>query len=785
MLANTFRLALRHLARHKTFSLINIGGLAISLASCIFIFYFVYDEFTYDRFHENSARIYRLTQVFKTPEDTQNLLWTHQKIGPHMKRVYPQVEEFVRFEDAEAIFGKVNKEKIVKVDPSVFNVFTYPLIEGNPNTALKDLHSIVISEALSKKYFHGVAMGQVVEIDNEPYSVTGIMRDVPSNSDKWINAMAHGEFGGEEDADLAFGYQTYILLKDKDDASFIREKLATASDALSGTLKRKMGGQLQFGFDMQSLTDLHFFTGTGMDNPKGNEANTKILAIVAIVLLLVALFNFINLTTVISLERAKEVGVRKVAGAQRGELVRQFLGESGVAVAIAAALALFIAFSMRSIFTSVSGKEISFNNENDLWVIGASMLLLMLAAIVSSFYPASILSSYKPVKALRNQKEVYSGGNIIRKILVSVQFGLSTALLIFLATVLVQTDFMRSTDTGFNKEKILVLDMPGDSASRAHTNYYVEEFRKINSVSDVAIGGFGSTPGTTDVQASPVTIMVDGEKREPVVANFSADTHYTSMLELNAIEGKSLHDLDEREVGGKAVINESFAKSSGWKNPIGNSIHTYAGDYEIVGIISDFHFKSLHNKIEPMIIAGQSREKADASHLFIKTSSNNIDELRTTWQRILPGQPFEHHFLNDYFDQQYKAETTLQTIFIYFTLLTIVIAGSGLFGLTIHHVEKKTKEISIRKVLGASVMSIIRLLSKEFMLLTVGGVIVGSIAGSTLASEWLAGFAYHIEPGIKTFAAPVLIMMLLAGIILAYKTYQGSNRNPVQGLKHE
>jgi putative ABC transport system permease protein len=783
MLTNTFRLALRHLARHKTFSVINIGGLAISLASCIFIFYFVYDEFTYDRFHENSSRIYRITQVFKTPEATQNLLWTHQKIGPHLKRVYPQVQEFVRFEDVEAVFAKTNKENkgIVKVDPSVFNVFTYPLIEGNPNTALKEPHSIVISESLSKKYFHGMAVGQFVEIDKEPYTITGVMRDVPSNSDKWINALAHGEFGGEEDADLDFAYQTYILLKEEGDAGFIRSKLSE----VAGALQRKKGGELEFSNDMQLLTDLHFYTGTGMDNPKGNEANTKILAIVAIVLLLVALFNFINLTTVISLERAKEVGVRKVAGAQRGELVRQFLGESGVAVMIAAALAFVITLLMNSMFNAVSGKQISFNSENDLWVIGASMVLLMLAAILSSLYPASILSSYKPVKALRNQKDVYGGGNILRRTLTSVQFGLSTALLIFLTTVLIQTDFMRSTDTGFNKEKILVLDMPGDSTSRAHTHYYVEEFKKVNSVSDVAIGGFGSTPGTTDVQASPVTIMVDGEKREPVVANFSADSHYTSMLGLDAIEGKSLHDLDESEIATKAIVNESFAKFSGWKNPVGNSIHTYAGDYEIVGIIPDFHFKSLHSKIEPLIIAGQNKQKPDATHLFVKTTSNSIDEVRTTWQRILPGQPFEHHFLNDYFDQQYKTETTLQTIFIYFTLLTIVIAGSGLFGLTIHHVEKKTKEISIRKVLGAGAMSLIQLLSKEFMLLTIGGVIVGSVVGSMLASEWLTGFAYHIEPGINTLVLPVAIMMMLAIIILVYKTYQGSNRDPVKGLRQE
>jgi putative ABC transport system permease protein len=775
---NVIRLALRHLARHKTFSLINIGGLAISLASCVFIFYFVYDEFTYDRFHEKSARIYRLTALFQSPEDTQNLLWTNQKTGPHLKRVYPQVEEFVRLEDVEAIFGKTNKERkgIVKADPSIFNVFTLPLIEGNPNTALKNPYSIVISESLSKKYFHGVAIGQYVEIHKESYVVTGVMKDMPANTDKWLDAVAYdGKFGGEEDQGLAFTYQTYILLRQREDAAFIESKLPEVLDVLD----LRSGDHRKFGVDMQPLQGLHFWTGTGMDSPKGNETNVKILAVVAIVLLLVALFNYINLTTVISLERAKEVGVRKVAGAQKGELVRQFLGESIVAVSIAAILALFITILMRSLFTTVSGKQMT-----DVAIIGVCILLLVIVAIVSSIYPASILSSYRPVKALRSQKEINSGGGLLRKILTTTQFGLSTALLIFLTTILYQTEFMKSSNLGFNKEKIIVLDIPGDSLAKAHPPF-AEEFMKLKSVDDVGVGGFASTPGTSEVTPAPMTIIADGQEREVIISTTTADRHYTSILGLNAIEGQSFHDLDDSQVDGKAIINQSFAKFSGWKDPIGQKIKNYAGEFEIIGIIPDFHFKSLHSKIEPMVIAGHSRKTVEVSHLYLKLISNDIDELRTTWHRILPDHPFGYKFLNDYFDQQYQAETTLQTIFIYFTILTIAIAGSGLLGLTIHHVDKKTKEISIRKLLGAPVGSLIQLLSKEFFYLTIGGVVIGCVAGTMLAGEWLSGFAYHIDPGVRILLLPVIVIMGFAATILVYKTYHGSNANPVKGLKHE
>lgn len=776
-------LALRHLARHKTFSLINIGGLAVSLASCVFILYFVYDEFTYDRFHTNAGRIHRITQVFKTKEDTQNLLWTNQKLGPYLKRVYPQVEEFVRIEDVDAVFKNTEKETegIVKTDASIFEVFTYPLLEGNPNTALKELHSIVISQSLSKKHFHGAAMGQSVEIEGELYEVTGVMRDVPSNSDKWVSALARGEFGGEEDKEEAYAYQTYILLREGEDPEFIRSQLLNSSQIMT----RGSGEDLEYSFDMQELTDLHFYTAVGMDNPKGNEANTRILAIVACVLLIVALFNFINLTTVISLERAKEVGVRKVAGAQRGQLIRQFIGESSVAVLISVVLAIVLVATMSSIFASVSGKHISFNNDRDLMVIGGISLLLVLTAVVSSVYPAWILSSYRPVKALKNEVASIGSGGLLRKILTTLQFGMSTALLIFLATVLYQTNFMRSTDPGFKKEKIIVLNVPYSkkTAKDDHVNYIREEFLKISSVSGVGVGGFASTPGTPDVIASPIRITVNGQIKEPIVANTTADKQYTSILGLNAIEGSSFHDLEGDDMEGKAIVNQAFAKLAGWKNPIGENIHNYAGDAEIVGVIPDFHFKSLHSKMEPLVILGTRKNNAsDVRQLFLETTSPDIDAIRTTWQRVFPDDPFEYNFLNEYFDKQYHAEMTLQTIFVYFTLVTILIAGSGLFGLTIHHVEKKTREISIRKVLGADVLSLVKLLSKQFIYLTTAGIVVGTISGYVIASKWLTDFAYHIEPAV---VVPVLLIVTITMVIVVYRTYRGAMQNPVRGIKSE
>ena len=773
---------LRQLKRHRSYSIINVGGLALSLAACLFIFYFVYDEYTYDRFHEKSDRIYRVTQLFKTKEDTQNLLWTHQKIGPYLKRNYPQVEEFVRIEDVEATFPGRNKEShsIVKADPSIFHVFNYPLIEGNPDKALLLPNSIVIAEELAIKYFNGNALGRSVEIGGEVYEVTGVMKDVPANTDKWISGIASGNFGGEEDEMMNFTYQTYFLLREGENPEYIRQQLPT----ISGTMHRSTGDPIEFGFDMQPLQGLHFFTGTGMDNPKGNEANTRIVAIVAVVLLFVALFNFINLTTVTSLGRSKEVGVRKVAGARNAELVRQFLGESAVSVIIAAVLSLIIVTGMSSLFTAVTGKVISLSNAQNVIVLLLILLLLVITSLISSVYPAWILSSFRPVKALKNEKSHLSSGMIVRKILTSGQFALSTALLVFLATVLFQTDFMRSSDPGFNRDKVLVVDMPDDSVTRAHSAYYIEELRKLPSIAEVGFGGFGSTPGTTNVVASPMTITVDGMTRESIVPNITADRHYTSILGLNAIEGSSLHTL-EGTTEGKAVINESFARLAGWKNPIGEKLKSYAGEATVVGIIPDFHFKSLHNQIEPLVITGSYSRNPDVRHLFLKITSNDIDDIRATWQRILPDHPFEYSFLTDSFDRQYQSEKTLELVFTCLTILTIVISGSGLLGLTIHHVDKKTKEISIRKVLGAGVPSLIKLLSRQFMYLTMIGVLPGCAIGWFIARRWLSGFAYHIDAGLQVTLLPVAVIALLSLLILTLKTYQGTTRNPTIGLTHE
>lgn len=779
----TILLAVRHLSRRPVYSVINIGGLALSLAGCLFIFYFVYDEFTYDRFHTKADRIYRITQLFITKENTQNLLWTSQKIGPYLERNYPQVEKSVRMEDVTASFqGRGTEEHgIVKADPAILDVFSFPLLEGNPQEALAHGRSIILSETLSTKYFRGHAMGQEVDIDGEAYTVTGIMRDVPTNSDKFITGIASGDFGGEGDSTLYFTYQTYILLYEGENPEYIRGELGKLSDVLH----RKNDSEVKFGYDMQALTELHFFTGTGMDNPKGSKTNTLILGGVAIVLLLVSLFNFINLTTIVSFGRVREIGIRKTSGAQISELVRQFMIESMTLVVLASAIAFVIFGAFHSLFEIVSGKVISLNNTPQLAVLAVMALLLAATTLIASIYPAWAVSKLKPVHALKNEQLDTTQGPRIRKTLTIVQFAVSSGLLVFLFAVLAQTEFMRNADPGFTKEKVIVIKLPNDPSIQERGALFVDEFQSLAGVAEVGLGGFASVPGTTDVTASPIGITVDGEPRDPIVTNITADKHYTSILSLNAISGVTFHQIDAPSVVGKALINEAFAYSSGWTNPLGETIRTYAGNATVVGIIPDFHFKSLHNTIEPMVIMGLDESKPDVHYLFLKMTTNNLDPLRSKWQQLMPNHPFEYSFLNDYFDRQYESEKTMELVFLCFTVLTITIAGSGLFALAWHHVSKKVKEISIRKVMGASQRSLVVLLSRQFFGLVLIGILLGSIGGSWLAREWLAGFAYRTDETLKIIVLPIILSITTAALVLVAKTYAGARRNPVEGLRQE
>jgi putative ABC transport system permease protein len=776
--------AWRNLTKHKLFSLINIGGLGVSLASCIFIFYFIFDEVTYDYHHKNGERIYRLTQTFITLENTQNIRWTHQKIGPFLKRIYPQVEDFVRMEDVRAQMGrdKILEKGVVKADRSILEIFSFPLVMGDVQTALLKPGSIVLSEALADKYFHGDAMGRSLLINGEWLEVTAIMEDVPSNTDKWISAIISEDFPGEEAEQQYYVYDTYILLKSSQDSEFIKSKLNDAS----AVFQHGSAQELKTSFDMQPLRGLHFYHGVEMDNPKGNITHVLILAAVAVALLLVALINFINLTTVRSLERAKEVGIRKVAGAHRSQLVRQFVAEAFVSIALASIVATISLTSFRIVFQQVSGKTLQVSSHSTMII--AILGLMVMVALLASFYPSWILSKYKPASVLRGRfSSGEGGGSTIRKIFTTAQFALSTALLVFLTINLLQMKFMRSTDLGFSKEKILAVKAPEEDSTLAQNIEYIKhEWLQNKSVLGVSVGGFASNLGTREPFASPLWMSDEGqEKRQLIVPNITVDKTYPSMLALKIVQGQSFSDLREHHAKGKALVNEAFVRLAGWKDPIGKKVRTYSGEGVVVGVVKDFHFQSLHHAIEPMAILGMDDQRPDVRYFFLKTTPSALNDLHVTWNKLFPNETMEYFFLDDFFNEQYRADENLQTVFWYFTILTIVVSASGLLGLTLYQVTLKTKEIGIRKILGAGTGSLIVQLSQHFMKLVFTGTVIGIFAGSWFSHKWLANFSYQVPLNFLSYLFPAVLLLILGLLIVVSKTYQGATKNPVDNLRQE
>jgi putative ABC transport system permease protein len=783
MFLNYFLVAVRNLAKHSTFSSIKLGGLAISMASFVFIFYFIHDELTFDHSHQNSKRIFRITQTFITPEGTQNLRFTHQKIGPFLKEGYSQVENFVRFEGGNARLGKERFPEvgIVHADASVLDIFSFPLVAGDSETALSKPSSVILSESLAKKYFTTDALGKLIEIDGVSHEVTGIMQDPPENSDKLIRALVSSDFDSQEGEQLSFVYDTYVLLHSPDDAAYIRSQIPSIAEGLH----KQVGQEVQMGYDMQGLRDLHFHTGIEMDNPKGNRRNVPIFGIVAIVLLIVSVINFINLTIVRSFERAREVGIRKMTGAQGRQLVIQFMSESFLTALLSSVFALFFIALMNSAYFGISGKQLDFSNENDLIVIAGIVLFLIALVGISSFYPAWILTRYSPASVLKGKFVATTKGSFLRNLFTIGQFALSTGLLLFLTTILFQMDFMRTKDLGFVSDQILVVKAPEDSVTAQNIGYYKSELGKHKSISQVSVGGFASNLGTTDPYASPVFVNRKGVERQMIIPTITVDKDYPSVLQLRMKAGKSFGDFEGASVKGKVLVNEAFVKQSGMQSPIGEAVRTYSGEGTIVGVVSDFHFRSLHSAIEPMVLMGMDEGNPDARYFFLRISPSNITEVKSVLQKVFPSNDLEYFFLNEFYDAQYKSDNDLQLLFVYFTLLTIAVSISGLLGMVLYRVSVRTREIGIRRVLGAGVLNLVRLLSVDFLRITFAGSVLGVLAGSFFADQWLEGFAYRIDLHWTIFALPVCVIVVVSGLVILGRTYRGAVMNPVDVLKSE
>jgi len=793
MIKNYFKIAIRNLWRHKGFSFINIAGLSIGITAGFFIFMYVSFELSYDRFHTKGDRIYRLVTDIKTPSEIINTNVTSWAFAPSIKADLPEVESFVRVSGTSFLVRKgdvkFQEERSMFADSTFFKVFDFKLLQGDPKTALMAPASIVFTESTAKKYF-GKAnpIGQTVLITGDaiPAKVTGIVKDFPENSQikadmiismtlltQKISKNIDKQWGN-------FGASTYLLLKPGTNPKAFEAKLPAFLQKRDGEGMQK--NQTFYKLFLEPLNWVYLHTTRG-GQEVGSISNVYVFSIIAIFLLLIACINFVNLTTARSVERAKEVGIRKVVGADRKQLAGQFIGESVVLCLIAFILTLIISALLLPSFNQLAGKTISTGVFSNLNYIIILFLTSVGIGLLAGTYPAAVLSSFKPVMVLKGRFSGSSKGNILRKTLVIVQFSISIALIIGTIVVYTQMDFMRNRDLGFSKDQTLVLDTNDDPGKDA----LKQAISSLPGVKGVTLSS--SVPGGGD---SGAYSEIENNKGDLQIANldlYFVDYDYVNQYKIKMLAGRSFSREFGTDTAQAMLINEATAKLLGYSSPqqaVGRRFKQWGREGKIIGVMKNFHFRSLQEVIKPLTMR---IELKNLSLISVKVSPGHLPatmaQIESKWKQLIPNRPYNYYFLDEFFDRQYRSEQRFGRLFINFAVLAIFISCLGLLGLASYSTLQRTREIGIRKVLGASVSGIVNLLSVDFLKLIIVSFFIAMPVAWYFMHQWLQDFAYRIDISWWIFILAGILAILIAIATISFQAIKAAMSNPVKSLRSE
>jgi putative ABC transport system permease protein len=806
MIRNYIKSALRNIAKNRFYSILNILGLSVGLTAFIFLYLHIRDEMSYDAYHENAARIHRIESNFTIAGKNEMFAIVPVPMGPALKLEYPEVEAFVRiFGAGNTLFRNEQKESYEEdfyfTDSTFFSVFTHKLIMGDPGRCLVEPLSIVLTEKIARKYFGDEnPMGKILESGTgRKYKVTGVMEDVPANSHLLFDALISGttlaaEAGEEEFNSMEpnrfwnIGVYTYLLLNEHSEMQAIHDKFPQFYDKYM----RAVGDQINASYELMStpLTEQHFSDHVSSDQPKGNRAFIYIFIAVALFILLIAAINYMNMATARSARRAREVGIRKVAGAQKGQLVGQFLGESLLLSYISLALAALLVYLFLPEFNLLSGKNITADIFLDPVFIIGIFLVATVIGIISGSYPAFYLSSFNPVTVVKGTVVKTGGSGILRKILVVFQFFIATSMIIGAIIVSQQLNFLKNKDLGFEMDNMMVLELQ-DTAFRAKAGMFREELLRNPDIEGVtnSIGVPGANTWIQVVRMEKDSGWIDESSIITIV-----DYHYTDVYGINIMEGRFFDEKMGTDDSAAVVVNEALVKAYGWEDhPIGKMI-AWGFDLEgnegrkmkVIGVIEDYHYKSLHNRVQPQMMFPAEFNKY---HLSIRLSGNNLQEtigfIEEKWNDFGANRPFNYRFLENTWDDMYTAEKNLGIIFSIATVLTIFIALLGLLGLSSFIAEQRTKEIGIRKVLGASMGNIVNLLYKEFAILIGIAFILSIPVAWYVLSLWLENFAFHIRLGVFAFILGGVLSLAVGMLSISFHIFRAASSNPVDAITYE
>lgn len=798
MFKNYLLIAVRNLSKNLGYTSINVFGLAIGLACCLLVTLYIRFETSFEDFHENKASLYRY--VARNERDGQMRMQVNLPPGaaPLIASNFTEVSEYSRFGEIDArpllMFNKqpLDAKAFVMADPGFFRMFTFPLTAGDSKTVLDRPFTIAIAKSVADKYFpNGDAVGKMIRFDNEfDFEISGVFEDVPANSHLQFTYVTTFETVSKifakrynvpasrllENLD-AWNYTAYFFIPDGKDTKALEKQMDQKFTEARG---EKFNPESTSDW-LQPLSEIHFTKGIRNDVASGDMNYVYIFSAVALLILLIACFNFMNLSTARAIQRSKEVGLRKVMGAFRHQLIKQFLGETLIMVSIALVLGIVLLELMVPMFNSLVGEHLQveyFTRNSFVWIF---LLAGLLTGVLAGSYPAFYLSAFNPAKVLKG--ETGRGGNAgLRKVLTVTQFGVAIFLMIATFVVYTQMSYVRSTDLGFNQESIIYFAPPTELSNK-------KEIFRENLLKHSAIKSATFSNGTPGMGSSTWGYNLPELKIENQIMNtMIVDFDYVKTYGLEIVDGRNISSQFSTDSSEAYLINETAARELMLENPIGTTIQATDGHApgKIVGVVKDFHYRSLHRKIEPLVL------RHDQNNMWCMSIKFNAGDLTSSlavvereWKKIVPDYPFTYEFVDDTIAQQYKADQNTGILLTSFSVLAIGIACLGLLGLTAFMAEQRKKEIGVRKVLGATVSSIVMLLSKDFSkLVLIAFVLVVPLAWYAV-NQWLNDFAYKVEVSPLVYLGAGTLILAIAFFSVAYQAIKAAVVNPSDTLRNE
>ncbi len=791
MLKNLIKTAFRHILKHFGYSTLNILGLTLGITSALFLIIYVSDEVSYDRYNEKADRIYRVSSTIKEPDDQFTWIVAQIPFGPQVVQDYPEVQSFVRFINMPRALYKYedkefNEENFFYVDSTLFDIFSYKVLKGEVKSALLAPKKIILTEKIANKYFGKTdPIGKTLTTGTDTYEVTGVIQDVPANSHFRFDAVAArnnlpknlGSWGN-------FGVFTYLLFPKDFDVKQFEIKMKGMYDAYMKPIFGPLN--ISINYHLEPLTRIHLYSTNSQEpEPTGSITYVYIFSIVAIFLILIAAMNYMNLATARSTRRAREVGLRKVVGSRRTPLILQFLSESMVFTLISVIISIVLIIILLPQFNLLAGK--SFN----LHVIYSPTVLLSLLAVIiivgffGGSYPAFFLSRFSPVTVLKGEITQGSAGSVFRKILVVIQFSISVIMIICTLVVFRQLNFLKTMDQGFDQTNVVGLQLNGAMARKYPVlRQVLHENQNIKYV----------TSTNTEVGQGSGKVIFNVETDQGMSnrgINFAVvDYDFIETLGIKILKGRGFQqDMPSDTLTG-VVVNETFVKRMNWTEPVGKKVTLgNPGNYfingRVIGVMKDYHQTGMYNGIESLLLIYRPVNNVVYIKLSGTETTQTLSFIEKKWKEIFPDQPFVYQYLTERFNGQFQADEKRGLIFTLFTVLAILIACLGLFGLASYMVEQRTKEIGIRKVFGANEQTILQLIAKDFLILVSIGIIIAVPVAYYFMHQWLLKYVYRtkIEMAILLFAA--FLTILITFITISYKAYQASVMNPARSLKSE